>query len=259
VNLKLISCEVFYRELCAIAARSPHRVDLAFVPKGLHDLESGQMVARLQALIDGVDESAYDRILLAYGLCNNGVAGLCARSLPIVLPRAHDCITLFLGNRDRYLDYFKANPGTYFLTSGWIERGKATGELEHQTIQHRTGLDLSFEELVERYGEDNARYLYERLGDTARNYRKFAYIDMGLDPEGRFEAHAREEAERRGWEFEIVAGDISLLRRLADGPWDSEDFLTIEPGWCVEAHYGGSIVTSRPDAPAAGADRAEDE
>ncbi|MFV1980286.1 MAG: DUF1638 domain-containing protein [Rhodothermia bacterium] len=31
-----------------------------------------------------------------------------------VLPRAHDCITLLMGSRTRYLEYFKAHPGTYF-------------------------------------------------------------------------------------------------------------------------------------------------
>ena len=37
MRLKLIACEVLYRELCAAVARSVNQVDLEFLPKGLHD------------------------------------------------------------------------------------------------------------------------------------------------------------------------------------------------------------------------------
>ena len=33
MRLKLISCEIFHREMCAVVARSPHRVDIEFLPK----------------------------------------------------------------------------------------------------------------------------------------------------------------------------------------------------------------------------------
>jgi len=245
MKLKLIACEVFYRELCLLTARSPNRVDLEFVPKGLHDLETGKMVARLQSVVDAVEEDRYEAVLLAYGLCNNGLAGLAARSLPIVVPRAHDCITLFLGSRERYLDYFKKKPGTYFLTTGWIERGEVEGELREQSIPHRTGLDLSYDELVRKYGEENAKYICERIGDGLRNYNRFTYIDTGTDPDGRFEEHARRKAEERGWEFERVRGDPSLLERLVNGPWDPEDFLVVKPGSSVRPSYNDAIMDTR--------------
>jgi len=34
VRLKLISCEVLYREMCAAAARSPHQVDVEWAGAG---------------------------------------------------------------------------------------------------------------------------------------------------------------------------------------------------------------------------------
>src|ERR1051326_7872623 len=111
MRLKLISCEVFYREMCAAIARSPHVVDIAFLPKGLHDMGAKGMRERVQAALDQVDETHYDAVLFGYGLCNNGLAGLTARTIPLVVPRAHDCITLFLGCRQRYLDYFNTHPG----------------------------------------------------------------------------------------------------------------------------------------------------
>ena len=38
MKLKLISCEVFYREMGFAISRSPHQVDIEFLPKGLHDI-----------------------------------------------------------------------------------------------------------------------------------------------------------------------------------------------------------------------------
>jgi hypothetical protein len=59
MRLKLISCEIFYREMCAAVARSPNQVDVEFLPKGLHDSGAVLMLDRLQAALNAVDEADY--------------------------------------------------------------------------------------------------------------------------------------------------------------------------------------------------------
>lgn len=249
MRLKLISCEIFCREMCQAIARSPHTIDVEFLPKGLHDIGQAGMSQRLQEAVDRVQPDTYQAILMGYALCNNGVVGLAARHTPLVIPRGHDCITLFLGSRQRYHDYFHAHPGTYFLTSGWLERGHDVSDLRQLSIQHQTGMDQSYEQLVAKYGEDNAKYLWEQLGNTLKNYGRFAYIAMGVEPDDRFERQARQEAQQRGWEYEQLEGRMTLLDQLLRGDWNDADFLAVAPGELVAASYDDTIIAARPAAP----------
>lgn len=241
MRLKLISCEVLYREMCSVVARSTHQVDMEFLPKGLHDMPSAQMLKTLQDTVDRVDPAKYETVLLGYGLCGNGLNGLTARALPIVLPRAHDCITLFLGGKERYLDYFCKHPGVYFKTTGWIERGEDNGELS-QLALNQSGFGMNRAEMVAKYGEENAEFLQEQLGSYTLKYSQYTFIEMGVEPDDSFERCTIEAAASRGWKFEKVRGDISLMQALVDGPWDTDRFLTIGPGCRVVARYDDGIV-----------------
>jgi len=243
MRLKLISCEIFYREFCAAISRSVNTIEVEFLTKGLHDIGTQVMRERLQAAVDRVEGSRYDAVLLGYGLCNNGIAGLTARQTQLVVPRAHDCITLFLGSKERYLDYFQNHPGVFFETTGWLERGESDGELSQLALGKKLGITATFEELVARYGEDNARYLQEELGRLTSHYRQLTFIEMGIEPDSSFERRARERAESRGWTFEKLRGEFGLIQRLVDGPWHESEFLVVPPGQTIAAEYDGAIIS----------------
>lgn len=242
MRLRLISCEVFYREMCVAIARSPNQVDVSFLPKGLHDIGCIGMLERVQAALNEVDESKYEAILFGYGLCNNGLSGLTAREIPIVVPRAHDCITLFLGSKERYLDYFQSHPGVYFKTTGWMERGSAEGELSQLSIQRKSGMDSTYQELVEKYGEDNAKFLFEELCNHSKHYGQFTFIEMGIEPNDSWEKQTIGDAQSRGWKFEKVKGDMTMIQRLVDGHWGNGEFLVIPPGHRVVAKVNEGII-----------------
>ena len=207
------------------------------------------MRERLQAAIDRTDTLLCDRILLGYGLCNNGIAGLAARRCPITVPRAHDCMTLFFGSRERYEEYFRANPGTYFLTTGWIERGEATGDLRQLSIQHANGMDLTYAELLAKYGEDNAQFLYDQLCDQTKHYRRLTYIATGLEPDGSFESQARTRAQEKGLEFGTEQGNLRLIHALVNGPWDEKEFITIAPGEQIAVDFGDGLIRAERSIP----------
>ena len=238
MRLKLIACEILYREICWAVARSTNQIDVQFMPKGLHDIESEEMAGRLQACIDASEGNDYEAVLLAYALCNNGVVGLAPRSCRLVIPKAHDCITLLIGSRARYQQYFEQHPGTFFRSPGWMERDFANVE---GSIYEQLGLTQEWREMVEKYGEDNAKYIMETMGDHRQNYDRLTYINMGLECEAPFREMARREAEQQGWTFDELEGSLALLRKLIHGEWDG-DFLVLEPGQAVRATHDEGIV-----------------
>ena len=242
---KLIGCEVLFREACLCAAESKNIIDPEFLTKGLHDMGETRMSESLQKVIDQVDPDKYDAILLCYGLCNNGVSGLRAR-VPMVIPKAHDCITLFLGSKEKYTDYFHNNPGAFFHTSGWLERG-LNGADGDEALMTQLGIRYGddYDQYAEEYGEENAAYIMEIFGDWTKNYKKFTYINTGVGDAAAYEARSQAEAQERGWEYERIQGDIRLIRALIDGDWNEDDFLVVPPGHEIAASFDEAVMCHR--------------
>ncbi|MBM4046763.1 MAG: DUF1638 domain-containing protein [Planctomycetes bacterium] len=227
MKIKLIACEIAFRELCLCAAQARNVVDVQFLPKGLHDIPTKDMVARLQAEVDRANEGGYEAIVLAYGLCNNGTIGLSSPRVPLIIPRAHDCITFFLGARQRYRQHFDNNPGTFYRSPGWFERNFANVD---GTVMEKLGLNKTYEEYVAKYGEENAKFIMETMGNPLKNYKQITYINTSVAGALDYERQAREEAQKKGWTFERLEGDTRLLQRLLDGDWGADDFLVLKPG-----------------------------
>jgi len=241
MRYKLIACEVLFREVCYCASLCDNIVDVDFIQKGLHDIGAEKMSDKLQQHIDGIDVSKYDAILLCYGLCNNGILNLHAE-IPIVIPRAHDCITLLLGSKERYREYFDANPGTYFKSSGWIERGASSGDSD-DNVMNQLGLNKTYEDYVEIYGEDNAEYIMEMLGDWSTKYTKMTYINTKLGNVESDRAESQRGASEKQWTYEEIDGDTRLIMKLLNGKWDDGEFLIIPRGNKITASNDENIVT----------------
>ncbi|MEA3224886.1 MAG: DUF1638 domain-containing protein, partial [Planctomycetota bacterium] len=110
MRLQFISCKVMQREAYFCAARSKNIVDVVLMEQGLHDTPDELRKEVQKALGNTLDIQGrpYDASLLGYGLCSNGIVGLSAK-IPIVVPRGHDCVTLLLGSKEKYQEYFDSH------------------------------------------------------------------------------------------------------------------------------------------------------
>lgn len=241
MHLKLIACEVLAREAYICAAGSRHVIDIDLLEKGLHD-KPDRLRMELQKQIDETKDGVYDAILLGYGLCSNAVADLRARQIPLVIPRAHDCITLYLGSRARYNTEFSAQPGTFYYTVDYIERNSRTSDWMVLGSAVDTNIDAVYQEYVERYGQDNADYLMEVMGAWSENYSRAAFIDMKVGSFPEYECQTQEQAARRGLNYEKLDGSIALMQAMIEGEWPEKDFLVIEPGQSVVVTYDERII-----------------
>ena len=235
----LITCAVIYRECYYCAAISKNIVDIRILDKGLHDIGNPGMSEMLQKEIDAVDTQQYDAILLGYGLCNNGIMGLHS-PLPLVIPKAHDCITLLIGSKEGYKRYFDDNPGTYFQSTGWIERGTSSSD-NMDSIPSQLGIK-SYEQYVEEYGEENAKYIIETLGAGIGNYSKLAFIDTKVGQTEHYKEQVKADAEKRGWQYEELCGSTTILLRMMNGEWDENVFLVVKSGKTIAPAYDDEII-----------------
>lgn len=244
MKLKCLGCHALTRLVYLSAAYSPHLVDIALMPIGLHN-EPLKLRVQLQQEIDGAVSKGYDAIVLAYGLCGQATAGLVARDIPLVIPRAHDCITLFLGSRERYQAEFEREPGTYWYVQDYIERREGKGTSLSIGAGLDTNMDEVYEEYVAKYGKENADYLMEVMGAWQQHYKRAVYIDMGVGDGQPVAAATQSEATRRGWSFEQIEGNLILIRQLLGGEWGT-DFLVVQPGERIAMAYGDDVVHSVP-------------
>jgi len=239
---KLIACEVFYRETCLCVATSPHRVDIEFTEKNAHERSDG-LRAQVQARIDAAESGsvAYDTILLGYGLCGNGVLGVGAARTRLVMPRAHDCCTIFLGSRLAFKEHFADNPSLPFSSVGYMERGSSWIH-DASTIQV-PGLNKTYAEYVALYGEENARYVMETLtasqGQALGDARddRVVFVDVPELSHLGFAEKAQAEARGAGKRFVRLPGDMRLIRLLVNGEWSEDEFLVLEPGQKIGGVY----------------------
>ncbi len=246
MRLLALTCEVLARAVYLGAARSPHVVDVRLNRRGLHD-DPPNLRTVLQEAIDGIG-APYEAVALAYGLCGGATAGLRAGAIPLVVPRAHDCITLFLGSRARYATEFADHPGTYWYVGDYLERTSDGSAFAGVGAVSDAVARATYEEYVEKYGADNAAYLMETLGAWRDHYDRAAFVDLGIGGEAAaVEAQARDEADRRGWRFEKLAGNLVLVKRLLDGNWDPADFLVLQPGERLAMAYDETVIRAEPD------------
>jgi len=239
MRLKFVVCKVLQREAYLCAARSTNVVDIVLMPQGLHN-EPDKLRSSVQEELGrthDVQGRPYDAVLLGYGLCSNGILGLSA-AIPIVAARGHDCITLLLGSRGKYQDYFDSHRGVYWYSPGWIESETQPGKERYERL---------LAEYRQKYGADNAEYLMQLEQGWMKEYEWATFVDWGLPGSEAYRQYTRRCADYLHWKYEEIEGSSVLMQRMVDGAWNEDDFLVVQPGGRVaEDLTSPGIISSEP-------------
>ena len=246
LRLHVIACPVFQRELEALAAGAKTEITFKHLEMGLHEGSGEDLRAALQSAINAVAVGQCDAIAIGYGLCNRGIVGLEARAVPVVIPRAHDCIGMLLGSSQCYLAQLEAQPGTYFQSAGWLENSPASGDVRRQNFTFGPNSNVTREQLVEKYGAENADYLLEQFANFTKHYERLAYIATPVPQSAQWEQSAKAMAGNRGWKFERLQGDLGWLQRLLNADWNDREFLKLKPGERVGLRHDALLIGAEP-------------
>ena len=207
---RVIACATVIEEMLPFL---PADVPYEVLDFGLH-LKPQDLKYTLQGKIDEASSTA-DILLLGYGLCSMAIVGLRATTATIVTSRSDDCIAIFLGSCDAYRRQVSKEPGTYYLTKGWIEAGDTPFS--------------EYERLVEKYGEAKADRMIKL---TLKNYTRLAFINTGQYEIERYRDYARQISAKFSLRYEEIEGSPALVKKMIAGPWDDE-FVVVEPGQTI--------------------------
>ena len=188
-----------------------------YLDYGLHSVPK-QLKQKLQDRIDAIAMPSL--VVLGYGLCGNGLNDIEAGKHTLIIPKADDCVAIFMGSRQRYLDQFNKNPGTYYLTKGWFEVGSDP---------------LSeYKKLVEKYGADTADYL---MKIQFQHYKHLVFVAHSQDDFDVYRPQALEIANYcRQFEMEYTEylGSEDFIHQIAhvleNQQKISDQFIVVPPG-----------------------------
>lgn len=237
MRLKVITCAVLEREFALCASRSKNEIEIATLEQGLHNTPD-ELRRRAAEAIDQTTHHDFDAIILGYGLCSRGTVDLCAARTRLVIPRAHDCITMLLGSKEKYRQYFDAHPGVYWYSNGWINNNDQPS---------RARYERTLAEYTEKYGKDNAEYLMKMEQNWMTNYELATYVDWDWPESDQQKAFTQQCAREMGWSYDQLTGDPGLLQRIVDGDWRPDEVLVLEPGQAVAESFDPNVLRAKKE------------
>ena len=235
-----IVCDVMKNEFKKYEAEVKNNLDCIFIEQHLHNTPD-LMNKKLQEAIDSVDGS-YDKILLGYGLCSNGVVGLVSQKHEILIPKVDDCISLFLGSKKRYLEEFQKDPATYYLCRGWIEYGgdPYRAYLVWTDQENKIPAEWLRSKHVygnrQKYDKTMADFLFVEM---MKNYKQITLIDND-DLEEIHKKYAQDMVDfmsqmlGREIKLKVIKGSSEFLKKLVKYEYDDVNFLKIKPGQKIQ-------------------------
>jgi N-methylhydantoinase A/oxoprolinase/acetone carboxylase beta subunit len=241
----VIGCAVLGVDMKHAARQLGLTVDFKFLEAGLHE-RPDLLKKKLQAAIDEVSAAGdAERIVIGYGVCGRGTIGIQSRNIPLVIPKVHDCIAMFMGGSEAYRREFKKFPGTYYISAGWHEE-KAVPVSQRKLQAWYGDQRVHRDDIARQHGERAADQTIAFLNSWQKNYQRAAYIDTGVRRGSKSENHAREMADAYGWRYEKIPGSLALIENMLAGTATTDQILFVAPRHAIEFDAVTGTLSSHP-------------
>ena len=226
-----IGCGVLGPDINHVATEHHLTLKKKMLPGGLHNTP-GLLRKKLQESIDSAAaDNSCARIIIGYGLCGKGTVGIRApQDIPLVFPKVHDCIALFLGSDRAYHEEFQKFPGTFYISTGWCLEHEKSSEAGEERIWVGTEA-MGSQEIAEKYGAKSGQEIIDFFTTWHGNYQRAAFIDTGIGKAGQYAKTAQRMAEKYNWKYQAIKGSLSLLTQLLTVTESDEQILVVPPGY----------------------------
>lgn len=238
----LIACRVLESEIVALTSGRPAFAYSEWFDVGLHDAPVRLRESLAGAIARAEENATVTTILLAYGLCGCALVGLTPQRATLIIPRAHDCLTLLLGSKERYARIMHSEPGTYWYSPGWNREQRVPGP------EREAKLRVQY---TQQFGAEEAEALLEMEREAFGQHSCAGYTDLGLPGDDEQRRYAERCAQSLGWTFRRHPGDPALLSALLSGNWDDDRFLRVRPGQRIGHSVDDAIIRTEPVSPVA--------
>jgi hypothetical protein len=198
----IVACKVFEKEIRRFLEDTLEH-SLLLLEFGYHRTPS-LLQAKVQDIIN--TSEGVDAILLLYGYCA-GTLRIKPGRIPVVMPRAHDCFDIMLGS-ERRQSLFVEEPGTYFLSDGWVSEDGTPLE------------KISYMKEILRSRDDSI------IKETYAGYKRLLFVRTGTETKVSL-TRAKKASDLMNWRFQVCDADMSMMKRLLAGEWD-EDFIELK-------------------------------
>lgn len=210
---KIICCSVFRPYIEKLKEKYQVALDIEYLEVKLHN-EPQKLFHEIQSRIDQI--RGVDEILVMYGLCGNATTDLRARNCPVTLLKVHDCFSILLGGKQRFIDLFSDR-----LSTGWNSASYRLDEFGYNKTSQE------YLNYVEDFGEENADYLMETLYS---NHGQKIYLDFSLDED--------KENLKKDHQFEVISGSYVQIEEIVfKNNRTNNHTLTLYPNEKIKLEY----------------------
>ncbi|MGL4392880.1 MAG: DUF1638 domain-containing protein, partial [Fusobacteriaceae bacterium] len=175
-----------------------------------------------------------EKIILLFGLCGNSVAGI-SSVLPIVIPKAYDCCAVFLESGKKFYENFSERLSAEWYTSSHLEKIE-----ELKKTNEKFKIKYSSESLelyIEKYGEENGRFLYETLITEKKDV---VFIKTQDENDEKNISNLKKQYNK----VEVLDGGNSFIKKLINCDED-EEILNLKIGEKITPTYDENVIVGQ--------------